>query len=711
MDFYTIGTGATAILSAALGFFVYYRDRNALLNRKWLALSISISTWALGYFFTLTGWFGKSASLLCSRLSHASGAFIPILFFDFVIILLDEREKYVKLLRYGYIASFIIFILSLTPLVVKDLIPKLNIKYYPEWGILYFAYGALYYLFAAYGNIRLYRVMRHSTGYRRNQLKYFFIGTALGFLGGVSLFFLIFNLPIPPFASVLIGLYPIVTSYAIVRHHLMEIEIVIKKTLVFAGLLVSVFAILVVPTLLIQEYLVRNAAFNGRLIGLAVSSLIIIFLMRRMEDFLINITDKYLFQKRYNYKELLKTFTTEVLAVLNLDELVELTTNKLVNIIKLNSCAVLLFDEQTQRFGVMADYSIKDPSVTLVKPDDIVAFLEHTHGYLLLSELAGQKIFVPESIRAVMDKLNAELIVSMVLHSRVIGILSLGKKKSDEEYTQDDLDIILPLARTLAIAISNAKLFAELGKTQAEAAQREKMAVIGTLSAGINHEICNPLGIARGQCEAFLLNVKDGLYHDKSPQELLEKAESIMAKVMKEVDRATLITKKLSSFAKPTKGELELINIDRELDEVMGLVGHELRLEKIDVERRLDKDLPHVLVDRKQFQEVLFNLLRNASQAIGEKGSITISARSANGRVFMDIKDTGTGIPQDKIGELFNPFFTTKEPGKGTGLGLFIVRQIVEKNGGKIYLNHTRVGEGTTFTLEFPAAEPAMKGA
>ena len=95
---------------------------------------------------------------------------------------------------------------------------------------------------------------------------------------------------------------------------------------------------------------------------------------------------------------------------------------------------------------------------------------------------------------------------------KTIGTLVLGRKKSDEDYTQDDLDILLPLARTLAIAISNAQLFVTLGKTQAEAAQKEKMAVIGTLSAGINHEICNPLGIARGQCEAFLLNIKDGLY-------------------------------------------------------------------------------------------------------------------------------------------------------------------------------------------------------
>ena len=85
---------------------------------------------------------------------------------------------------------------------------------------------------------------------------------------------------------------------------------------------------------------------------------------------------------------------------------------------------------------------------------------------------------------------------------------------------------------------------------RAEAAQREKMAVIGTLSAGINHEICNPLGIARGQCEAFLLNLKDGLYKNKTTEELLQKAQEIMEKVIHETDRATTITKRLSSFAK-----------------------------------------------------------------------------------------------------------------------------------------------------------------
>ena len=98
----------------------------------------------------------------------------------------------------------------------------------------------------------------------------------------------------------------------------------------------------------------------------------------------------------------------------------------------------------------------------------------------------------------------------------------------------------------------------------------------------------------------------------------------------------------------------------------------------------------------------MYFLIRNAGQAIGEKGKITVTAKQDAGRVFIDIKDTGSGIHDDKLKELFNPFFTTKDPGKGTGLGLFIVRQVVEKNGGKICLKETKMGEGTTFTVEFP---------
>ena len=135
-----------------------------------------------------------------------------------------------------------------------------------------------------------------------------------------------------------------------------------------------------------------------------------------------------------------------------------------------------------------------------------------------------------------------------------------------------------------------------------------------------------------------------------------------------------------------------------------------MKLEKIEFQKNIQKDIPDLLVDKKQFQEILFNLMRNAGQAIGEKGRIAVTAKEENGTVIIDVQDNGSGIPEDKVKQLFNPFFTTKDPGKGTGLGLFIVRQVVEKNGGRIHLKETKVGEGTTFRLEFPAAAKSREG-
>jgi len=710
MYYYLSFSGAAiAITSLVLGLFVYYRNKQNLLNQTYGLFCLGEFAWSGAYAIAFWPSNNQDAvtALYWFRILHIGAIFIPPTFFYFTTTFLNDRKRIAVVV--GYVLAVLFTFGIFTPYFITGMRPVSVFKYWGIAGPLYHLYIIFFHYYAVYACYLLYKNYKKAeSDNRRNQIKYLFFGMAIGYFGGSVNHLLFYNFPYPPVTNILVLLYVATAGFVIVRHQFLDIEVIIKKTLVFAGLLASVFTILVLPTLVIQEYLFRGAGSGGRLVGLAISGIIIIYTMRTIESFLVNVTDKYLFQKKYDYKELLKTFTAEVLTVLELNNLVNLTVDKLTDIIKLKSCAVLLFIEEDQQFSIVASRGVKDPSVTLVKPDGVVTFMEETHGYLLVKELHDKKISVPSNVQDIIDKLSAELMIPMVLHEEVMGVLSLGKKKSDEDYTQDDLDIILPLAKTLAIAISNAELFIELGKTQAEAAQKEKMAVIGTLSAGINHEICNPLGIARGQCEAFLLNLKDGLYKAKTTEELLTKAKEIMAKVIKETDRATAITKKLSTFAKPARGDLELVDVGKELDEVLGLVGYELKLEKIEFDKRVEPDLPQVFVDKKQFQEVLFNLIRNSGQAIGEKGKITVVAGRRKDSVTIDIKDTGSGIPEDKVKMLFNPFFTTKEPGKGTGLGLFIVRQVVEKNGGIIFLKESKVGEGTTFSLEFPIAEIAM---
>jgi len=426
----------------------------------------------------------------------------------------------------------------------------------------------------------------------------------------------------------------------------------------------------------------------------------------RLRNWLVNVTERYLFQKKYDYKELLKKFTDEVMVMVDLNALVQMTVTTLSETVKLEGCSLLLLNKDTRAYELVAARGANGQQLALTEQEPLVTFLRETHEPIGRDGQLG-KVRFPASVMNRIEQLNARLCLPLALHEELIGVLSLGKKKSDEEFTKDDLDILLPLAKTLAIAIANAQLFDELAKTQAEAAQKEKLAVIGTLSAGINHEICNPLGIVKTQCEAFLLDLQDGLLQGKPSQEVLQRAATIMTGTLKQIDRATAITQKLSSFAKPIKEPTsEPVSVVHEVDEVLALVGHDLALEKIEVRKEISLDLPLIVVDRRQLQEVLFNLIRNAAQAITPPGAITVRASPhEQNQVRIEIADTGSGIPPESLSKIYDPFFTTKEPGKGTGLGLFIVRQIVERNKGRISVT-SQVGKGTTFFLEFPAAKP-----
>ncbi|OGX28654.1 MAG: hypothetical protein A3B78_00945 [Omnitrophica WOR_2 bacterium RIFCSPHIGHO2_02_FULL_67_20] len=491
----------------------------------------------------------------------------------------------------------------------------------------------------------------------------------------------------------------------------MDIEVIIKRTLVFAGLVGSVVAVVASMAFVTQDLLARFVA-TPRWLSNVLAAMVIAGVYGPLRNWLVNVTDRFLFQKKYDYKELLKKFTDDVMVIVDLKQLLQTTVTTLSDTVKLESCSLLLLNKDTQTYELAASRGTNGRRLALDEQEPFIRFFRETHEPIGLDGSLGQVRF-PEAVTGRLKELNARLCLPLHLHEDLIGVLCLGKKKSDEEFTKDDFDILLPLARTLAIAVSNAQLFDELAKTQAEAAQREKLAVIGTLSAGINHEICNPLGIIKAQCEAFLMDLEDGILIGKSPSDLLNRTSSILQVALKQIDRATAITQKLSNFAKPIKDpSIQPVSVEQEVGEVLLLVGHDLTLEKIAFEQEIPPDLPSITVDRRQFQEVLFNLIRNAAQAITPPGTIRVSARAhEDGRVRIEIEDSGSGIPPDKLGKIYDPFFTTKEPGKGTGLGLFIVRQIVERNRGRIAVE-SAVGKGTVFFLDFPVARevPAKAG-
>lgn len=230
--------------------------------------------------------------------------------------------------------------------------------------------------------------------------------------------------------------------------------------------------------------------------------------------------------------------------------------------------------------------------------------------------------------------------------------------------------------------------------------QSSKMAALGKMAAGIAHEINNPLAVI-GEKAGW---IKDLLAEeDLSKSENFKEFEDAVKRIEFHVERAKKVTHRLLGFARRMEPAHEQVDINTTLHETVDFLENESRFRNIDIQLDPYPNLPTIMSDSSQLQQVFLNIINNAIDAIGKGGEIHIrtSYLSSNNEIMIEIADNGPGIPKENLGKLFDPFFTTKEVGKGTGLGLSIVYSIIEKLGGRIMVA-SEEGQGTTFTIYLP---------
>jgi two-component system NtrC family sensor kinase len=230
--------------------------------------------------------------------------------------------------------------------------------------------------------------------------------------------------------------------------------------------------------------------------------------------------------------------------------------------------------------------------------------------------------------------------------------------------------------------------------------QSSKLASIGEFSAGVAHEINNPLAVIDGEA---------GWVHDilKRPKfrEMaeLDEFKDSLREITTQVSRCREITHKLLSFARKMESAIKEVSANELLDEVIDMREREAALSNVTFIREYQPELPAIHSDPSMLRQVFLNLINNAIDAIHKGGEIRVGTKAVEqrGSILVTINDTGVGISPENLGRVFDPFFTTKAPGKGTGLGLSICHGIIEKLGGTISVA-SRVGKGTTFTIELP---------
>jgi two-component system NtrC family sensor kinase len=229
-----------------------------------------------------------------------------------------------------------------------------------------------------------------------------------------------------------------------------------------------------------------------------------------------------------------------------------------------------------------------------------------------------------------------------------------------------------------------------------------KLASIGELASGVAHEINNPVAIMVEEAGWIGDLLEEEEFQESKNIEELRRS---LTQIRTQGKRCKEITRKLLSFARKTSLSVQDIQVNELIDEIVGISAQRAKYGMVEITTRLQENLPLIRVSLSELQQVILNLINNALDAMDKKGGkLTLSTRSKDGFVVVEVADTGVGIPAVNLHRIFDPFFTTKAVGKGTGLGLSICYGIIENMGGRIEVQST-VGVGTTFSVYIPCVK------
>ena len=696
IDHYALSSILTSATVFALGLFVFSRKMSAKVNRCFLLLSLSISWWSFGLFEHAIS---KSADLVLfwGRFLHIGAILIPLFLYNLVLVLVEKEEKRKALLSFFYMLSSFLLIVIGTPLFFKGVVPLHGYEFWVSPGIIYPLHIVLTITMVLLSVLELFFKFRSSKGLAKNQMLYFLLAVVIGYSGGGLNYLLNYGIPISvfsPYINYSILLYVAITAYAIVTARLLDIEVVIKRSVVYSSVAMVLTAVYFIIAYISEMIIIRITGYTGIWAGLP-AILVIAVLFQPTKERAQKIVDRIMFRKRYMYQRVISRYSHALTRpTTDLRRFAKLSAYITCKAMNLTGAALMLLNREDGKYELRgaSGQARKLTGEILEEQNPLIQEIKKRGKSLPLED-------VPKDNKAVlreMQAFNCVLIVPLISESEYFGkptmlsLLCLGEKLSGEPFSADDISFLVTMADQATIIIEYAIILEELHKSRQKLVQSEKLAALGTMAAGVAHEIKNPLAALKLFTEVIPQKFDDHEYREK------------FAKLIpSELNRLKRILSDLDDFSKPEKEEKAAqFTVTDVLEKTLQLVGVQLKKGGVKVQKSY-KVPGRVFGSPSKMMQVFMNIILNAVHAMEGGGNLTIECSQNGSGVTVSIADTGTGIPADKIKEIFNPFFTTKE--FGTGLGLAITRRIIEEHGGTVNVR-SEVGRGTTFFIRLPAS-------
>jgi len=739
----------------AMGWVLFFSYPKTFAKRLLFILCFEAFFWQIVWF---ASFFLATPNLisLFAKIAYITITFLPFTLFHFVVVFLKLKNTKVPV-RFFY--SIALCLICLLP---TDFFIGGYRKFY--WGN-FAKPGPLYFIYVLTALIAIIWGIALLFSYYKNQKDANLESKQVGcVLAGLILysscaldFFPVYGTswyPIGAFSF--LGSFMII-AYGILKHQLLDIQVIVRRTLVFAGLLAFVFGIYTFATLFIRNvvsgiFVINEFWSNALAIGLIVVG------YDPLRKFLMDLTDKYLFQKGYNYHQVLKDASRGMAKIESLKHLLGLVLHFVTMKMRVEAAAVLSHDSNERLFRLVAARGYKGNVMRvslngdhpllemLQKKRDAIQLHEITE--LLESDTAGAEKRGVKIISDEMKMLGAKCAIPSFLGKDLKNVLLIGDKKSGEPLTTEDISLLMTLAQESSIAIENARLYDEaikkqkqlgqindqlehskkmlvnalseaegankqLQDTQAQLIHEQKMATLGRLAASVGHEVNNPLTILSMNVSRAILKFR------KNPELKVSEILDVFDKMEKNIERIKAVVNTLTGLLKKSeKGKFEPLSLKLILEETLPLVQFQTYMDNLsgtEVELNVPGSVPLIRGDLERLQEIFLNLFINAYHAMANKRfrKIRVDAeldQETAGMVAIHFTDNGSGMSEDTMKKVFNYGYTTKPPGKGSGLGLYMCKYIVELHGGTIRVK-SKMGEGTTFTVTLPVYQEEQTAA
>lgn len=691
------------LVSFILGFscivlsgLIYFNSKGRV-HRLWSLFNFNVGCWGIFLFFAGQSRV-ESQALFFWKLSHVSVVFIPVFFYHFAIAFCKQEHKIEILLAY---IQAIIFsaLLLFTNLILGEVHYRFDSFYYfigtPIYLLMLFIWSVV--VFSSFKAI--YRQTQKASSLRLLQLKYLFWGSMLGFVSGPTVILPAYIDGIYPIYHIFIFIYALIATYAIFKYQLMDIRVAFSRL----GIFVFVYAVVLgVPFLFGYRFNMWRSAMWSMLLLATSGPFIYLFFQRKAEERLL--------EEERNINKLLTQASYGMTAIQNLPALLNSMTSTLYEILQVKSVRIYMLNQAVNQ------YELKEPrgenhSELLSGEDALVKMLIKRRAPLVYDEFKARAEGASETemvngILIRMQEMKSSVVVPFIIDSRLLGFVALGERGGHQGFSGDLLNALGVLGNQAALAVTNCYFLEDEARRMEKAGLEERRVSLDHVTSSMAHEIDNPMAVIQGQIDVLEMELEDPRV--SMPEDLRQSIRESMDYISEARQRVSGMIQAIREYSKATTGILKPITIYDVESGYWKLFGHEFKKDaNRDVEyvREIAEGLPMILGDSIQLEEVFFNLANNALYAVQRSPVKRIALKifqKDQDWIRMEYADTGCGIDQKIINDIFLAHVTTKGSAEGSGLGLYRVRKVIELHKGRIWAESDGKDKGTRMIIELP---------